>query len=96
MTVLIYETYLYKSESESESVDLPVLDQHLLPDDLPDDLPADATQLGERGVEIVEAVQQNLGHLSLLLSYQPGKDVFKKYVNFAGYSTLREWSIGIF
>ena len=38
-------------------VDLPVLDQHLLPDDLPDDLPADATQLGERGVEIVEAVQ---------------------------------------
>ena len=69
--------------------DLPVLDQHLLPDDLPDDFPADATQLGERGVAvgIVEAVQQNLGDLSLLLSYHPGKDVFQKYVNL---------SIGIF
>ena len=88
MTVSFYETYLYKSESKS--VDLPVLDQHLLPDDLPDDLPADATQLGERGVGIMEAVQQNLGHLSLLLSYQPGKDVF------AWFSTVREWSIGIF
>ena len=46
--------------------DLPVLDQ-LLPDDLPHDLRPDAEQLGEGGVGVVEAVQQDLGHLSLLL-----------------------------
>ena len=39
---------------------LPVLDQHLLPDDFPHDLRADAEQLGEWGVKVVEAVQQNL------------------------------------
>ena len=52
-------------------VDLPVLHQHLLPDDLAHDLRADAEQVGEWGVRVVEAVQQNLGHLSLLLPYQP-------------------------
>ena len=46
---------------------LPVLYQ-LLPDDFPHDLRADAQQLGNGGVRVVEAVQQNLGHLSLLLS----------------------------
>ena len=39
--------------------DLPVLHQ-LLPDDLPHDLSVDAEQLGEWGVWVVEAVQQNL------------------------------------
>ena len=39
--------------------DLPVLHQ-LLPDDLPHDLHADAEQLGDGGVRVVEAVQQNL------------------------------------
>ena len=52
-------------------VDLPVLDQHLLPDDLAHDLHADAKQVGEWGVRVVEAVQQNLRHLSLLSRYQP-------------------------
>ena len=42
------------------SKDLPVLDQHLLPDDFPHDLRADAKQLGDGGVGVVEAVQQNL------------------------------------
>ena len=51
--------------------DLPVLDQHLLPDDLAHDLHADAKQVGEWGVRVVEAVQQNLRHLSLLSPYQP-------------------------
>ena len=50
--------------------DLPVLHQ-LLPDDLPHDLSADAEQLGEGGAGVVEAVQQNLRHLSLLFPYQP-------------------------
>ena len=50
--------------------DLPVLYQ-LLPDDLPHDLRVDAEQLGDGGVRVVEAVQQNLRHLSLLLPYQP-------------------------
>ena len=50
--------------------DLPVLHQ-LLPDDLPHDLSVDAEQLGEWGVRVVEAVQQDLGYLSLLLPYQP-------------------------
>ena len=39
--------------------DLPVLHQ-LLPDDLPHDLCADAEQLGDGGVRVVEAVQQHL------------------------------------
>ena len=47
---------------------MPVLYQ-LLPDDLPHDLRADAEQLGDGGVRVVEAVQQNLRHLSLLLPY---------------------------
>ena len=47
--------------------DLPVLHQ-LLPDDLPHDLSADAEQLGDGGVGVVEALQQNL---SLLLPCQP-------------------------
>ena len=51
--------------------DLPVLYKHLLPDDFPHDLRADAEQLGDGGVRVVEAVQQNLRHLSLLLPYQP-------------------------
>merc|ERR1719264_1542077 len=51
--------------------DLPVAGQHLLPDDLPHDLHADAEQLGDGRVRVVEAVQQNLRHLSLLLPYQP-------------------------
>ena len=50
---------------------LPVLNQHLLPDDFPHDLRADAEQLGDGGVGVVEAVQQNLRYLSLLLPYQP-------------------------
>ena len=53
--------------------DLPVLDQ-LLPDDFSHDLHADAQQLGDWGVRVVEAVQQDLGHLSLLLPYQPPDD----------------------
>ena len=51
--------------------DLPVPSQHLLPDDLPQDLRMDTEQLGDGGVRVVEAVQQNLRHLSLLLLYQP-------------------------
>ena len=50
--------------------DLPVLHQ-LLPDDLPHDLLVDAEQLVDGGVGVVEAVQQNLGHMSLLIPYQP-------------------------
>ena len=50
--------------------DLPVLDQ-LLPDYFPHNLRADAEQLGDGGVRVVEAVQQNLRHQSLLLLYQP-------------------------
>ena len=51
--------------------ELPVPGQHLLPDVLPHDLRVDAEQLGDGGVRVVEAVQQNLRHLSLLLPYQP-------------------------
>ena len=40
--------------------DMPVLYKHLLPDDFPNDLRADAEQLGDGGVRVVEAVQQNL------------------------------------
>ena len=40
--------------------DLPVIDQQLLPDDFPHDLRADAKQLGDGGVRVVEAVQQDL------------------------------------
>ena len=47
--------------------DLPVPGQHLLPDNFPHDLRVDAEQLGDGGVRVVEAVQQNLRHLSLLL-----------------------------
>ena len=50
--------------------DLPVLYQ-LLPDDFPHDLCADAEQLGDGRVGVVEAVQQNLRYLSFLLPYQP-------------------------
>ena len=32
----------------------------LLPDDFPHDLPAKAEQLGDGGVRVVEAVQQNI------------------------------------
>ena len=49
--------------------DLPVLDQHL-PDLLHEDMVV-AEQDGERGVGVVEAVQQHLRHLPLLLPYQP-------------------------
>ena len=49
---------------------LPVFDQ-LLPDYFPHDLRADAEQLGDSGVGVVEAVQQNLQRMSLLLSFQP-------------------------
>ena len=40
--------------------ELPVSGQHLLPDDLPQDLDVDTEQLGDGGVRVVEAVQQNL------------------------------------
>ena len=40
-----------------------------LPNDLLKDLFLDAKQLGEWGAGIVEAVQQNLEHLFLLLSF---------------------------
>ena len=53
--------------------ELPVPGQHLLPDDLPHDLRVDAEQLEDGGVRVVEAVQQNLRHLSLLLPYQPAR-----------------------
>ena len=65
---------LFSSESlgcQLTKEDLPVLHQHLLPDDLADDLRADAEQDGDGGVGVVEAVQQNLWHLSLLLPYEP-------------------------
>ena len=53
--------------------DLPVLDQ-LLPDDSSHDILAEAAvYLGEVGVGVVESVQQHLGHLPLLLPYQPEK-----------------------
>ena len=54
---------LFSSESlgcQLTREDLPVLHQHLLPDDLADDLRADAEQDGDGGVGVVEAVQQNL------------------------------------
>ena len=54
------------------SVDLPVLYQ-LLPDDSPHHLRADAKQLGDGGVGVVEAVQQNLQHLPLLLLHHQPK-----------------------
>ena len=44
--------------------DLPVLNQ-LFPDDFPQDLDVDAEQLGDWGVRVVEAVQQNLGFFLL-------------------------------
>ena len=53
-------------------VELPFRGQHLLPDDVPDDIFIDREQLGERGVGVLEPVQQHLRHLSLLLPYQPG------------------------
>ena len=52
--------------------DLPVLHQ-VLPDYFPHDLYADAEQLGDGGVGVIEAVQQHLRHLTLLLPYQPEK-----------------------
>ena len=51
--------------------DLPVLDQ-ILPNYSSHDILAEAAvQLGEVGVGVVEAVQQHLRHLPLLLPYQP-------------------------
>ena len=55
--------------------DLPVLHQ-LLPDDLPHDLRVDAEQLGDGGVRVVEAVQQDLRHLFLLLPENLGGEVW--------------------
>ena len=55
---------------------LPVPNQHPLPDDLPKNIRADASQHGEWAVGIVEAVQQNLRHLSLLLSPEEEKKQF--------------------
>ena len=52
--------------------DLPVQDQHL-PDLLHDDVVV-THQEEERGVRVVEPVQQHLRHLPLLLPYQPGKN----------------------
>ena len=46
--------------------DLPLGDQHR-PDDLPHHLRADAEQVGDGRVGVVEAVKQHLGHLPLLL-----------------------------
>ena len=64
-------SFVPHSQASSVREDLPVSGQHLLPDDLPHDLRVDAEQLGDGGVRVVEAIQQNLRHLSLLLSYQP-------------------------
>ena len=50
-------------------VELPVSGQNLLPDDFPQDLDVNTEQLGDGGVRVEEAVQQNLRHLSLLLPY---------------------------
>ena len=47
-------------------IEHPLVHEHLLPDDLPQDLLVLAPQLGERGVRVVEAVEQHLGHLPLL------------------------------
>ena len=66
------------------SKDLPVLDQHLLPDDFPHDLRADAKQLGDGGVGVVEAVQQHLRHLPLLLPHQPGSRFRMSFRNLHG------------
>ena len=46
---------------------LPLVDQHLLPDDLPHHLLADAPQHWEWAPLVVKALKQHLGHLSLLL-----------------------------
>ena len=80
-TVLTNGKFFFSSESLSVDPrclltreDLPVLYQ-LLPDDLPHDLPADAEQLGHGGVGVVEAVQQDLRHLSLLLPENLGSEV---------------------
>ena len=57
------ETFLLRKEKPPRCLltreDLPVLYQ-LLPDDFPHHLRADAEQLGDGGVRVVEAVQQNL------------------------------------
>ena len=50
--------------------DLPVLHQ-LLPDDLPHDLRVDAEQLGDGGVRVVEAIQQNFHNLPAVLLFHP-------------------------
>ena len=47
-------------------VELPFRGQHPLPDDVPHDIVADGEQLGELGVQVVEAVQQHLQHQPLL------------------------------
>ena len=47
-------------------VEHPLVHEHLLPDDLPQDLLVGAPQLGERGVCVVDADEQHLGHLPLL------------------------------
>ena len=69
--------------------DLPVLNQ-LLPDDSPHDILAEAAlQLGEVRGRVVEAVQQHLRHLPLLLPDQPvekvslsfgAKEIFVEFV----------------
>ena len=69
--------------------DLPIPSQHLLPDNIPENIGADTSQHGEWAGGIMEAVQQHLRHLSLLLSYhQPGKITLSKFAvgntNFAG------------
>ena len=47
--------------------EVPVLDQHLLPDDVPHDVILDAGQLVECGALVKEALEQNCRNLPLLL-----------------------------
>ena len=76
--------------SADDRVDLPVLDQ-VLPDDFPHDLRADAEQLGDGGVVVVEAIQQNLWHLFLLLPYEPENK--KNTVKFGFKGRVNEMSL---
>ena len=47
-------------------IGLPLLHQHLIADDFPHDFFLGAKQLEERGVQVVEAVQQHFRHKPLL------------------------------
>ena len=61
--------------------EVPVLDQHLLPDDVPHDVILDAGQLVECGALVKEALEQNCRNLPLLLPVTIRVNCHAKFTN---------------